>query len=389
MKDYKKYCYYFPNWHPDPLNEQWHGKGWTEWDCLQQGVPRFEGHVSPRVPLWGYEDESDPMVMDKKVRTAKQYGFDGFIFDFYWFKDLGPYRIKALEEGFFKCPSCDDMEFAIMWANHDPIYVHPAQLRHGNAILADGNFTEEFFKEVTDYIIDNYFCRANYIRVDGKIYFPIWSMKKFIHSFGSVEKAAEVVKDFRERAAKKGYELHIAGHKRFAPYYYDQTWDDGTIFATAKRDKKLFNETARKVGLDSIFEYNWPRPKTDAWPDVPYSEFLKYNMEVFEDDLDFIELPHDITSALGWDPSARTVRSDKYENSGYPFTQIISETTPEEIEKGFRAIKEFVERDSYTGNNMLTFTCWNEWTEGNAFEPDEAYGYGYLEAFKKVFIDEK
>ena len=48
MKDYKKYCYYFPNWHVDPLNEQWHGKGWTEWDCLTQGIPRFEGHVSPR-----------------------------------------------------------------------------------------------------------------------------------------------------------------------------------------------------------------------------------------------------------------------------------------------------------------------------------------------------
>ena len=326
--------------------------------------------------------------MEKKIRTAKEYGFDGFIFDFYWFKDLGPYRRGALDKGFLCAPSCDDMEFAIMWANHDPIYVHPAQLRHGNAVLADGNFTEEFFREVTEFCMDNYFCKKNYIRVDGKIYFPIWSIKKFITSFGSVEKSAEVIKDFRERASKRGYELHIAGHKRFAPHYADQTWDDGTIFRDAKRDKKLFNEITKAIGLDSIFDYNWPRPKTDAWPSIPYSEFSDYNMKVFEDDLDFIELPHDITAALGWDPSTRTVRSDKYENSGYPFTVIVSDTTPGEIEKSFRRIKEYVERDEYSGN-MLTFTCWNEWTEGNAFEPDEAYGYGYLEAFKKVFGDNK
>lgn len=91
MKNVKKYAWYFPNWHPTPLNDRWHGKGWTEWECVKHASPKFEGHVQPKVPLWGYEDESDPKVFEKKIQTAHDYGIDGFIFDFYWFKQ-GPYR---------------------------------------------------------------------------------------------------------------------------------------------------------------------------------------------------------------------------------------------------------------------------------------------------------
>ena len=31
-------AYYFPNWHVDPRNEEWHGKGWTEWEVLKHAV---------------------------------------------------------------------------------------------------------------------------------------------------------------------------------------------------------------------------------------------------------------------------------------------------------------------------------------------------------------
>ena len=66
MKNTKIYAYYFPNWHPDKRNDEWHGKGWTEWEVVKCARPRFEGHYQPLKPLWGYEDESDPAVMEKR-----------------------------------------------------------------------------------------------------------------------------------------------------------------------------------------------------------------------------------------------------------------------------------------------------------------------------------
>ena len=100
MRKFSTQAWYFPNWHVTPLNEKWHGKGWTEWQVVKYATPLFEGHLQPKIPLWGYEDEADPTVFSKKIREAKRHGIDGFIFDFYWFSDLGPYRRECLDEGF-------------------------------------------------------------------------------------------------------------------------------------------------------------------------------------------------------------------------------------------------------------------------------------------------
>ena len=34
-----------------------------------------------------------------------------------------------------------------------------------------------------------------------------------------------------------------------------------------------------------------------------------------------------------------------------------------------------------------TINSWTEWTEMSYLEPDDVYGYGYLEAIKEVFVD--
>ena len=113
--DYNIGAYYFPNYHVDPRNEAVHGPGWTEWQLVKHAAPRFPGHVQPKVPLWGHDDEADPKQMEQRIAAAADHGIDHFIFDWYYYDD-GPFLQRALDEGFLHAANNDRLGFALMWA---------------------------------------------------------------------------------------------------------------------------------------------------------------------------------------------------------------------------------------------------------------------------------
>ena len=67
-------AYYFADYHLDKRNEEYRGKGWTEWKLVKEAKPRFAGHHQPNVPLWGYTDEADPKQMAQKIEAASSQG---------------------------------------------------------------------------------------------------------------------------------------------------------------------------------------------------------------------------------------------------------------------------------------------------------------------------
>lgn len=128
-------------------------------------------------------------------------------------------------------------------------------------------------------------------------------------------------------------------------------------------------------------------PECKEWPKVEYSDYRDFSMKIFESDSEYFSVPVSVSVSTGWDSSPRTCQSDMYEErAGWPFCPITVNNTPAEVEKSFAEMKKFMETDKHTGK-FFTLSTWNEWTEGNYFEPDELYGYGYLEAFKKVMKD--
>jgi hypothetical protein len=79
--------------------------------------------------------------------------------------------------------------------------------------------------------------------------------------------------------------------------------------------------------------------------------------------------------SIGWDSSPRA-----FEFRG----SIITNNTPENFEKALIKAKAYVDAHPAQAP-LITVNSWNEWTETSYLQPCTMYGYGYLEAVRKVF----
>jgi hypothetical protein len=163
-------AYYYPCENPDPRWDKAKYPGFTEWDLVRKAKPRFAGHKQPKVPLWGYTDESDPKVMAQKIGAAADYGVNAFIFDWYYYDD-GPYLEGALERGFLHATNNSRIKFGLMWANHDWFDIQGYNPADKVKLLYPGKVTVATWEKITDLVIARYFKHPSYWKIEGKPYF--------------------------------------------------------------------------------------------------------------------------------------------------------------------------------------------------------------------------
>ena len=368
-------AYYFPNYHTGDARHARNpdkGPAWSEWELVKNAIPRFPGHQQPLKPLWGYRDEKQPEVMEQNITAATGHGINCFIFDWYMYED-GPFLNRCIDEGFLKAKNVNAMSFALMWANHDWKDIHPLRKGDKPEVLYPGKVSPGRFEEIADLLIRQYFLKKNYLKIDGKPYFSIYDVSKFIESFGSVTLARAAM----DRMDKKAMQAGLKG-----VHWNLVAW--GRPILPGEEVPADIPSLIRGLKFNSVTSYVWihhvplPRTQTD------YNHVKNRYFEYWTKADSTYPAPYFPNVTMGWDPSPRCHPDSKWDASGYPYMNTISNNTPENFKIALQATKDRMLKQP-GGFKMMTINCWNEWTEGSYLEPDTKNGMQYLEAVKDVF----
>ena len=365
MKQYDVAAYIWPAYTGDePRTRIFWPEGMGEWQSVRSAEKRFEGHTWPRKPLWGYVNEADPYVMEMEIQAAVDHGVNVFIYDWYWY-DRRPFLENCLNDGFLKARNRGEMKFYLMWANHNALALWDKRNSHDSStVIWDGGVDFPEFQRAMRRVIEKYFTQPNYYTIDGKPVFMIYDVPKLVRALGGVDSTRRAIDWFRQACVEAG----LPGlHLQFT------MWNERvTNLSGVDGGKDVSARAFDTLGFDSCTHYqychftNIDRDYAEVLPDVS-AEWARLDKA-----LPFPYFPH---VSVGWDNNPR-------------FTQfrpgILRNCTPENIERALRLAKEYV--DAHPAQPpLVTVNSWNEWTESSYLEPDDLYGYGYLEAIKRVF----
>ncbi len=378
MQKYDIAAYIWPSYTGKEFRaRQFWPDGYGEWQTVMSVPSRMthkpRGYEWDRKPLWGCCDEADPKVMEMQINEAVKHGVNVFIYDWYWY-DRRPFLEQCLNEGFLGAPNNEKMKFYLMWANHDAGYAWDVRISDLGCIGGDpnvwlGSVDRVEFEKVVHRVIENYFSRPNYYKINGKPVFMIYDVDNLVKGLGGIEAAREALDWFREETVKAGHpglELQLTA---WGERVSNMSGVDGTHELSTK-------EVVPTLGFDSVTNYqfvhfcNMNRDYAEILPDI-YTEWDRMDKDY--------AVPYYPHISIGWDNNPRFIN----------FTGCICQNnTPEMFEQGLRKAKEYVDTHNLPAP-LITINSWNEWTETSYLEPDTKYGYGYLEAVRNVFVEDE
>ena len=348
-------AFYLPQFHPIPENDEWWGKGFTEWTNVGKAKPLFKGHYQPRVPAdLGYYDLRVPEVREAQAQLAKEYGIEGFCYWHYWFGN----GKRLLERPFNEVLESGkpDFPFCLAWANESW-----KGLAHG---LSNRDILiEQLYLGEHDYIAHFYtvlpaFKDSRYITVDGlplfMIYKPMADPEVII--FMNI---------WRKLALKNGLKgIYFVGHCNEPKYTALQIVAAG--FDGVNTNRLVYYVTnhlsfAQKV-RDHLFKIHRGVPLVYS-----YRVMSKYFLIPDEDTQENV-FP---SIFPGWDHTPRSGKDGL----------VLSRTSPELFKNTVGETIKMIEH-KHPQHKIIFVKSWNEWAEGNYLEPDLKWGNKFLEALK-------
>ena len=367
--DIRPIAIYLPQFHPIPENDEWWGRGFTEWTNVVKAKPLFQGHYQPHLPgELGFYDLRLPEVREQQAALAKQYGIYGFCYYHYWFN--GRRVLERPFEEVFKSGK-PDFPFMLCWANENWTRAWDGLDKQ---VLLKQNYSHEDDVQHIKTLIP-YFKDSRYIKIDGKPVFAIYRSTLF-------PDLKRTINIWRDEARKEGLELYLCHFESFGAEgreYLAAGFDAAIEFQPqtyqcrppAKKPTSLREGITVEALVNSI---SYRTKKVVADPDKKlkideYKEIMQYASQEREVIKGYKRYP---CVMPGWDNTARR-------KNGY----IVNGSTPERFGKWTAgSLKNFVPPSQ--DENLFFINAWNEWAEGNHLEPDQKWGRRYLEAFRNA-----
>ena len=353
QKELKYLAFYLPQFHEFKENNEWWGKGFTEWTNVKKAKPLYSGHYQPQIPLdENYYDLSKTETLSNQAKVAKKYGIYGFCFYHYWFngKVIMDMPLNLLLDN-----SDIDINYCFSWANETWSRRWDG---HDSEILIKQEYGDEKEWEMHFNYLLPFFKDERYIKIDN-------CPMLLIYRAFEIYRFDDMIEYFNARAKKEGF--------------------DGIYFLetiTSVQKEVISSKTKGSV----IFE-----PMYTVYNNLTIPERIKryainhlhlYNLGIL-DFIDYERLSKEIKkrdnkeSFLGcfpkWDNTPRRGKKGL----------MIRNTSPDKFEDQLFCISK---KSVASGRDFVFINAWNEWAEGAYLEADEKNKYGYLKAIQNVRI---
>lgn len=368
--------FYLPQFHTIPENDEWWGKGFTEWVNVKKAKPLYKGHNQPRIPLdENYYDLSQLNTLKWQCRIAKEHGIYGFAMYHYWFN--GHKLLEKPMEMLLSHPEID-MNYCISWANHDWTDAWKANDKAPRTLIAHDFDDENDWVEHFNYMLP-FFQDSRYMKENNKpiliIYIP--------NIISKLNKLLDVWTDMAKKAGFAG----LTYIYQSAASAMDHNWDRSKFDYGIEMNPQYINLLLKRQdepqhvassGLLKIvrqFKKLFRIKRSLDFMNYKHKEVRRLSYDIcWEDILSHQPVaPNMLPCAFtDWDNTPR------HKINGYVYDGV----SPEKFKEYFlRLLKK--SKEEYVSDMVFVF-AWNEWAEGGYLEPDTAHGYGFLDAIKSA-----
>ena len=320
--------------------------------------------------------------MEVQAEMAKTYGVYGFCYYHYWFAK-GKKLLEQPLERMLKNPNID-IPFCLSWDNHEWSKKFWDAGKGSNEIIASQDFSDKENLDRHDYLCE-FFADSRYMKEDGK---PIF----IVYNPNIIPRVNERFQYVRERVKANGFPgiLIYAQHTAWFDFISGKCQDFGadayiqyepnfgrmsySVSHSSFLQKLMFK---LRETLISLLSYKFSL--------VRFAKKIKSNVESLKtgcsiDDYDAIW--EEILSSHVEDKRIIAGAFVDFDNTPRKKkgSSVMSGATPGKFKIYMRRLIQKV-RQEYS-SPYIFINAWNEWGEGAYLEPDERYGYAYLEALR-------